>query len=160
MNSVVVVESPAKAKTIEGYLGDSYSVIASFGHVRDMADKDGAVIPGAWSDIKWSLNKRGKEQVKEILDKDIEAIICSNTTISHNYPQIGGLSGEELFEISNKTLISFRKFLGTTFPIIASGGVMSREHFEKKLELGADLVQIYTGMIYKGPALVTDILNS
>ena len=35
MNSVVVVESPAKAKTIEGYLGDSYSVIASFGHVRD-----------------------------------------------------------------------------------------------------------------------------
>ena len=73
---------------------------------------------------------------------------------------ISALSGEELFEISNKTLISFRNFLGTTFPIIASGGVMSREHFEKKLELGADLVQIYTGMIYKGPALVKDILNS
>ena len=67
MNSVVVVESPAKAKTIEGYLGDSYSVIASFGHVRDMEDKDGAVIPGSWSDIKWSLNSKGKEQVKEIL---------------------------------------------------------------------------------------------
>ena len=67
MNSVVVVESPAKAKTIEGYLGDSYSVIASFGHVRDMEDKDGAVIPGSWSDIKWSLNNKGKEQVKEIL---------------------------------------------------------------------------------------------
>ena len=67
MNSVVVVESPAKAKTIEGYLGDSYSVIASFGHVRDMADKDGAVIPGAWSDIKWSVNKRGEKQIKEIL---------------------------------------------------------------------------------------------
>ena len=49
MNSVVVVESPAKAKTIEGYLGDSYSVIASFGHVRDMEEKDGAVIPGAVS---------------------------------------------------------------------------------------------------------------
>ncbi len=69
MNSVVVVESPAKAKTIEGYLGDSYSVIASFGHVRDMADKDGAVIPGAWSDIKWSLNKRGEKQIKEILSQ-------------------------------------------------------------------------------------------
>ena len=67
MNSVVVVESPAKAKTIEGYLGDSFSVIASFGHVRDMEDKDGAVIPGSWSDIKWSLNNKGEKQIKEIL---------------------------------------------------------------------------------------------
>ena len=107
------------------------------------------------------LQEREIENIcKEILDKDIDAIICSNTTTSHNYSQSGGLSGEELFEISNKTLISFRNFLGTTFPIIASGGVMSREHFEKKLELGADLVQVYTGMIYKGPTLVKDILNS
>ena len=67
MNSVVVVESPAKAKTIENYLGDSYSVIASFGHIRDLEDKDGAVTPGSWSDIKWVLNKKGKKQVKEIL---------------------------------------------------------------------------------------------
>ena len=107
------------------------------------------------------LQEREIENIcKEILDKDIDAIICSNTTTSHNYSQTGGLSGEGLFEISNRTLISFRNFLGTTFPIIASGGVMSREHFEKKLELGADLVQIYTGMIYEGPALVKDILNS
>ena len=96
---------------------------------------------------------------KEILDKDIDAIICSNTTISHGYPFNGGLSGEELFEISNKSLMSFRKFLGSSFPIIASGGVMSRHHFEKKLELGADLVQVYTGMIYRGPKLVKEILN-
>ena len=97
---------------------------------------------------------------KEILDKDIDGIICSNTTIAHNYNYQGGLSGEELFEISNRCLTSFRSFLGSSFPIIASGGVMSRHHFEKKLELGADLVQVYTGMIYKGPALVKDILNS
>ena len=97
---------------------------------------------------------------KEILDKDIDGIICSNTTIAHNYNYQGGLSGEQLFEISNRSLISFRSFLGSSFPIIASGGVMSRHHFEKKLELGADLVQVYTGMIYKGPALVKDILNS
>ena len=97
---------------------------------------------------------------KEILDKDIDGIICSNTTIAHNYNYQGGLSGEQLFEISNRCLTSFRSFLGSSFPIIASGGVMSRHHFEKKLELGADLVQVYTGMIYKGPALVKDILNS
>ena len=97
---------------------------------------------------------------KEILDKDIDGIISTNTTISHNYNYQGGLSGEQLFEISNRSLTSFRSFLGSSFPIIASGGVMSRRHFEKKLELGADLVQVYTGMIYKGPALVKDILNS
>ena len=97
---------------------------------------------------------------KEILDKDIDGIICSNTTIAHNYNYQGGLSGEQLFEISNRRLTSFRSFLGSSFPIIASGGVMSRHHFEKKLELGADLVQVYTGMIYKGPALIKDILNS
>ena len=97
---------------------------------------------------------------KEILDKDIDGIICSNTTIAHNYNYQGGLSGEQLFEISNRCLTSFRSFLGSSFPIIASGGVMSRHHFEKKLELGADLVQVYTGMIYKGPVLVKDILNS
>jgi len=97
---------------------------------------------------------------KEIIDKEIDGIISSNTTISHNYVQKGGLSGEELFEVSNKNLISLRKFLGSSFPIIASGGVMSRDHFKKKLELGADLVQIYTGMIYKGPALIKEILDS
>ncbi len=97
---------------------------------------------------------------KEILDKDIDGIISTNTTISHNYNYQGGLSGEQLFEISNRSLTSFRSFLGSSFPIIASGGVMSRDHFEKKLELGADLVQVYTGMIYKGPTLVKDILNS
>ena len=97
---------------------------------------------------------------KEILDKDIDGIICSNTTIAHNYNYQGGLSGEQLFEISNRSLISFRSFLGSSFPIVASGGVMSRQHFEKKLELGADLVQVYTGMIYEGPTLVKDILNS
>ena len=97
---------------------------------------------------------------KEILDKDIDGIISTNTTISHNYNYQGGLSGEQLFEISNRSLTSFRSFLGSSFPIIASGGVMSRHHFEKKLELGADLVQVYTGMIYKGPVLVKDILNS
>lgn len=97
---------------------------------------------------------------KEILDKDIDGIICSNTTISHNYPQGGGLSGEELFEFSNKSLIAFRSFLGSSIPIIASGGVMSRAHYKKKLELGADLVQVYTGMIYKGPILIPEILRS
>jgi len=97
---------------------------------------------------------------KNILDKDIDGIIYSNTTVSHDYPQLGGLSGESLFKISNNNLKSFRDFLGPTFPIIASGGVMSLEHYQTKLKLGANLVQLYTGLIYKGPYLVSEILNS
>ena len=101
-----------------------------------------------------------EEICKEILDKNIDGIICTNTTVSHNYPHEGGLSGEDLFNISNQNLVSFRSYLGPTFPIIASGGVMSHKHYKKKLELGAQLVQVYTGMIYKGPLLISQILES
>ena len=97
---------------------------------------------------------------KQILDKDIDAIISCNTSINHNYSYEGGLRGEKLFEISNKNLMSFRSYLGSQFPIIASGGVMSKTHFDRKLDLGADLVQIYTGLIYKGPVLINEILTS
>ena len=101
-----------------------------------------------------------KISIDEKNRKDIDGLVCSNTTVNHNYPYEGGLSGEELFEISNKNLVSLRHYLGTSFPIIASGGVMSRDHFQKKIDLGADLVQIYTGMIYKGPVLIKEILDS
>jgi dihydroorotate dehydrogenase len=107
------------------------------------------------------LNESELENIcKQILDKDIDAIICCNTSINHNYSHEGGLSGEKIFEMSNKNLISFRSYLGSQFPIIASGGVMSKNHFDRKLDLGADLVQIYTGMIYKGPSLIKEILSS
>ena len=60
---------------------------------------------------------------------------------------------------STEVLKKARKFLGDEFPIIASGGVMSKEDYEEKLGAGANLVQIYTGFIYEGPKLIDDILN-
>ena len=53
-----------------------------------------------------------------------------------------------------------RKKLGKDFPIIASGGVMDIDSYKKKLDSGADLVQIYTGLIFYGPELIQDLLNS
>ena len=53
-----------------------------------------------------------------------------------------------------------RKLLGKDFPIIASGGVMDLNTYQGKLDAGADLVQIYTGMIYKGPELIEELLHS
>ena len=52
MTSIVVVESPAKAKTIEKYLGKDFKVFASYGHVRDLLEKDGAVDPGHGYEMK------------------------------------------------------------------------------------------------------------
>ena len=83
MTNLVIVESPAKAKTIEGYLGDNYKVIASFGHVRDMADKDGAVVPKNWEKINWSLSERGKSQLKEITTL---AKHSNTSTVASDFP--------------------------------------------------------------------------
>ncbi|WP_043831062.1 type I DNA topoisomerase [Muricoccus aerilatus] len=66
MTDVVVVESPAKAKTINKYLGDGYTVLASFGHVRDLPPKDGSVRPEEDFAMDWSSEERGEKQVREI----------------------------------------------------------------------------------------------
>ncbi|UOA31127.1 DNA topoisomerase 1 [Sulfitobacter sp. DSM 110093] len=65
---VVVVESPAKAKTINKYLGDNYTVLASYGHVRDLPPKDGSVDTDADFDMKWEVASDSKKHVKAIAD--------------------------------------------------------------------------------------------
>lgn len=66
MTSIVVVESPAKAKTINRYLGSDYTVIASFGHVRDLPPKDGSVLPDENFAMKWQTDERGTKQITTI----------------------------------------------------------------------------------------------
>src|SRR5262245_215554 len=63
---VVVVESPAKAKTINKYLGKGYEVLASFGHIRDLPPKDGSVDPDADFKMVWQVDTRGSKHVSEI----------------------------------------------------------------------------------------------
>ncbi len=65
---VVVVESPAKAKTINKYLGPAYTVLASYGHVRDLPPKDGSVDPDNGFDMKWEVGADSKKHVKAIAD--------------------------------------------------------------------------------------------
>jgi DNA topoisomerase-1 len=66
MTDVVVVESPAKAKTINKYLGDGFTVLASFGHVRDLPPKDGSVRPDENFAMDWEADERGARQVAAI----------------------------------------------------------------------------------------------
>lgn len=63
---IVIVESPAKAKTINKYLGKNYKVLASFGHIRDLPPKDGSVLPDDDFSMKWSIDKSSEKRVAEI----------------------------------------------------------------------------------------------
>lgn len=93
----------------------------------------------------------------------IDGVIATNTTVARDAVQglahadeAGGLSGAPLFEPSNRAIRVLRTKLGSAVPIIGVGGVLSGADACAKLEAGADLVQIYTGLIYRGPALVSE----
>ncbi len=66
--TVVVVESPAKAKTINAYLGSGYTVLASYGHVRDLPSKDGSVDPDAGFEMKWEVDPKSQKHVRAIAE--------------------------------------------------------------------------------------------
>ena len=93
----------------------------------------------------------------------IDGVIATNTTIGREAVkhlehgrEAGGLSGAPVFESSNRIIGQLRSLLGPAFPIIGVGGVMSGADARAKVAAGADLVQVYTGFIYKGPQLVTE----
>ena len=93
----------------------------------------------------------------------MDGVIATNTTLSReavkgmaHAEEAGGLSGTPVFAASNLVISQLRAALGAGFPIIGVGGVMSGADAVSKIKAGADVVQIYTGLIYKGPALVTE----
>ncbi len=90
-------------------------------------------------------------------------VIATNTTIAReavvglqHAQETGGLSGAPVFEKSNAVIRQLRQAMGPNFPIIGVGGILSGADAVAKIEAGADVVQIYTGLIYKGPALVKE----
>ena len=92
----------------------------------------------------------------------MDGVIATNTTIARDAVQglphageTGGLSGAPVLEASNAIIRQLRAALGPSFPIIGVGGILSAEDAVGKIRAGADVVQIYTGLIYEGPALVS-----
>ena len=93
----------------------------------------------------------------------MDGVVATNTTLGrdavkgmHHAEEAGGLSGAPVLETSNRVIGQLRSALGPGFPIIGVGGVMSAADAVSKIKAGADVVQIYTGLIYSGPALVAD----
>jgi dihydroorotate dehydrogenase len=93
----------------------------------------------------------------------LDGVVATNTTLARDAvaglphgDESGGLSGAPVRASSNRVIAALRRTLGGSFPIIGVGGVFSGADARAKLAAGADLVQIYTGLIYQGPALVTE----
>ncbi len=93
----------------------------------------------------------------------MDGVVATNTTLSRDAvkglphaEETGGLSGAPVREASNRVIEQLRAALGPGFPIIGVGGVMSADDAVEKIRVGADVVQIYTGLIYRGPDLVRD----
>jgi dihydroorotate dehydrogenase len=105
---------------------------------------------------------------RAVVENKIDGIIATNTTLKRDQVQtenygneIGGLSGEPLFPQSTDVLTQIKNEVAPYgIPIIASGGIMSGEQARIKIERGADLIQLYTGLIYSGPQLISSCVHS
>jgi dihydroorotate dehydrogenase len=107
------------------------------------------------------------DQVKNIADAllrhKIDGVIATNTTLSRTAvegmqhgAEAGGLSGAPVFELSNQVIRLLKAELGDVLPIIGVGGIMQGKDARAKIDAGAQLVQLYSGLIYAGPALVRE----
>ena len=104
---------------------------------------------------------------KALLSNNMDALIATNTTLSRDAvkgmahaEEAGGLSGEPVKELSTKVIAQFYKYLKDQIPIIGVGGISSVQDAQDKLDAGASLVQVYSGLIYQGPSLIKQILKA
>ncbi|OTG73571.1 dihydroorotate dehydrogenase (quinone) [Acinetobacter sp. ANC 4218] len=104
---------------------------------------------------------------KQLIQFKIDGLIVTNTTLSREGVEnlkygneAGGLSGAPVFEKSTACLAAFAKVLKGQIPLIGVGGILSGEQAVAKQQVGASLVQIYSGLIYTGPALIKDCIDA
>ena len=130
------------------------------------AEKAGRRIP-VFLKIAPDLTEEGLDDIAaEALSHALDGLIVSNTTLSREglkdqrqANEAGGLSGKPLFDKSTVVLAKMRKRVGTALPIIGVGGVSSAETALEKIKAGADLVQLYSCMVYEGPGLPGTIVR-
>ncbi|MDQ0318888.1 dihydroorotate dehydrogenase [Pararhizobium capsulatum DSM 1112] len=126
----------------------------------DKAKKSGRQVP-VFLKIAPDLTEEGMDDIAaEVLAHKLDGLIVSNTTLSRDglkdqmqAKEAGGLSGKPLFARSTAVLAKMRKRVGPDLPIIGVGGVSSAETAAEKIRAGADLVQLYSCMVYEGPLL-------
>ena len=132
-----------------------------------LADKHGKYVPLALK-IAPDLDAAEISAIADALRRHrVDAVIATNTTLARQgvetsalAAETGGLSGKPLFEKSTAVVRALATALGGELPIIAAGGITCGAHARAKLDAGAKLVQVYTGLIYRGPKIVAECIEA
>jgi dihydroorotate dehydrogenase len=130
---------------------------------KALADTHGRQVPLAVK-IAPDLTEEQIDAIADILPRHgVDGVIATNTTLSRqavtglpHADQAGGLSGPPVHELSLAVIARLKRRLGSSMAIIGVGGIHSGRHAAEKMAAGADAVQLYTGLIYRGPALVRE----
>jgi dihydroorotate dehydrogenase len=133
----------------------------------DLAAKHGKYVP-VFVKIAPDMDAIAVDQVAEtLLRSNMDGAIATNTTLDKtavaSLPhgnEMGGLSGQPVRQKSTQVITQLRKAVGSDFPIIGVGGIDSAASAQEKFNAGAQLVQVYTGFIYQGPALIKQIVDA
>ena len=136
---LVVVESPAKAKTINKYLGSDYKVLASYGHIRDLPSKDGSVDPDHGFAMQWEFSAAGRKHLNDI----ITALKDCDTLVLASDPDREGeaIAWHILEELKSKKKLDGKKIQRVVFHEITKSAV--KEGIENPREIDQDLVSAY-----------------
>ena len=149
--------------------GDSLKQLLEALQLRqnELTQRHGKRVPLA---IKIAPDMTDEETVlvaRALLETGMDAVIATNTTLSRvgvegmeHGDEAGGLSGAPVREKSTHTVKVLAEELAGRMPIIAAGGITEGKHAAEKIEAGASLVQIYSGFIYKGPALIRESVDA
>ncbi len=137
--NLVVVESPAKAKTINKYLGPDYTVLASYGHVRDLPSKDGSVAPDDDFAMSWEVDAKASKRLSEIA----EAAKKSDRVILATDPEREGeaISWHVLEVLQKKKALKDKQVQRVTFNAITKGAVLDAMAAPRELDM--ELVEAY-----------------
>lgn len=139
MTKLVIVESPAKAKTINNYLGNDYHVIASYGHIRDLPTKQGSVIPEKKFQMVWEVNDRGKKQLKEIIS---HLKSCDEILLATDPDREGeAISWHVTEELKKQNALKDKQFKRVVFNEITKAAV--QRAIENPREIDKNLVSAY-----------------
>ena len=137
--NLVIVESPAKAKTINKYLGNDYNVLASFGHVRDLPSKNGSVDPENNFSFEWEVSNASKKHIKEIYDA---AESSSNIFLATDPDREGEAIAWHIIELLNKKKLTKDKSIKrVVFSEITKSAV--KNGIDNPRELDHSLVDAY-----------------
>ncbi|MDT8321142.1 MAG: quinone-dependent dihydroorotate dehydrogenase [Xanthomonadales bacterium] len=134
---------------------------------KELSDQHGRCVPLAIK-VAPDLPAGAVEIIAEAVARHrMDAVIATNTTVSRagveglqHAKEAGGLSGAPLKARADRVLAAFRQALPPEVALIGVGGITRGQHAADKFDLGADLVQFYTGLVYRGPALVAECLQA